>query len=159
MSNEQPRLAQHSRQNDLQELIDADLDEDEEPPRGTKNLMSRDFALAKFSQGEVDAMRFLFKNQHELAESERPPAGSMIQGPIRAALSGDPTDRATALDPAERASEYSERLQGEARVSRSKDGYQQDKLVEQRNVQVLDEQQGQQSNEQDPDAGVFGIFG
>jgi len=155
---QQARLAQRGGTNDLQELIDADLDPDEEPPSGTRNLLSRDFPLANFQQGEVDAMRFLFKNQHELADCERPPAGSMIQGPVRAALSGDPTDRATALDPAERASEYSERLQGEARVSRSKGGFQQDKLVEQRQVQVMDDQT-QQSDDSEAEGGIFSRFG
>jgi len=119
-------------------------------------MLSRDFALGNIRREDREAHRYLLKNQQELSESERPPEGSMIQGPVRAAFHGDPSDRATPTAAADRVDEHSERLLAEVRMSRSVGGWQQEKLAETRQVQVLDEKQ----NEQEESSGGFlgGIF-
>jgi hypothetical protein len=152
----QPQFKQRTSNDDLSELTDADLPDEEQPPRGTRSMLSRDFALGNIRREDWEAHRYLLKNQQELSESERPPEGSMIQGPVRAAFHGDPSDRATPTAARDRVDEHSERLLAEVRMSRSVGGWQQEKLAETRQVQVLDEKQ----NEQEQDSGGFlgGIF-
>jgi len=153
--NNQPRFRQRAQNGDLGELVDADVPDNEEPPRGTRSMMSRDFAMGNIRRQDLEANRFHLKNQQEFSESERPPEGSMVQGAVRAALHCDPTDRATATSAADRVDQHGERMMWEVRASRSVDGFQQQKLAETRQVQVLDEK----TEEQQEDSGGFlGIF-
>jgi len=142
---------------EVDRLTEADVAEGEEPPRGAGNLFSTDMTMGRIKEEDHQAMRFLFKNQHEFSESERPPQGSMIQGAVRAAFHGDPRDRATAMAPDERTDEHSQRLMAEFRTSRSVDGFQQEKLVEQRQVQVMDDQRGDEQGTEDS-GGLLSIF-
>jgi hypothetical protein len=151
----QPRFRQRAQNGDLGELVDADVPDDEEPPRGTRSMMSRDFAMGNIRREDLDANRFHLKNQQEFSESERPPKGSMVQGAVRAALHCDPTDRATATSASDRVDEHGERMMWEVRASRSVDGFQQQKLAETRQVQVLDEKTEEEQNE---GGGFLGIF-
>jgi hypothetical protein len=79
----------------------------------------------------------------------------MVQGAIRAALHADPQDRATATSAADRVDQHGERMLFEVRASRSVDGFQQEKLAETRQVQVLDEKTEQETEES---GGFLGIF-
>jgi hypothetical protein len=152
---EQPQFRRRTQNDDLGALVDADVPEDEDPPRGTRSMLSRDFAMGNIRREDLDANRFHLKNQQEFSEAERPPEGSMVQGPIRAALHCDPTDRATATSAADRVDEHGERMMWELRASRSVEGFQQEKLAETRQVQVLDEKTEQDEQES---SGLLGIF-
>lgn len=116
------------------ELIDDGTDQQEEPPRGTKNLLSKDFVLSNIRKEDRRAWWWLAKNQQEYAKAEHPPEGSMVQGTVRAALHGDPTDRKTAMDSEGHTDSHSELLVFEARAARSEGGFQQKKLNEGRQV-------------------------
>lgn len=149
----QPQFKQRTSNDDLSELVGADVPDEEQPPRGTRSMLSTDFTLGNIKREDWEAHRFLLKNQQELSDSERPPEGSMIQGPVRAALHSDPADRATATSAGDRVDEHGERLVAEVRMSRSVGGWQQEKLAETRQVQVLDEKQNE------PEEGGGGILG
>lgn len=151
-----PRFGGGQSQSDLDELTQADIDDAEQPPRGMGNLMSKDLTLGNLDAGAVEAHRFLVKNQQEFAEAEHPPQGSMVRGVVRAALLGDPADRKQPLDPSSRTDEYSERLIHEARISRSKNGFQQEKMVEQRQVHRTEDARFEDQN--DSSGGFLGLF-
>lgn len=130
-----PDLQALEQQSDhFDELISDGREPDEEPPRGTKNLLAKDFVLGNVKHEDRRAWWWHAKNQQEFAKAEHPPAGSMVQGTIRAALLGDPQNRKKAMDSESHTDSHSELLMFEARASRSEGGFQQKKLNEGRQV-------------------------
>lgn len=144
------------RGNHFEELIEDGTEQTEEPARGTKNLLAKDFVLGNISKEDRRAWWWLAKNQQEFAKAEHPPKGSMLQGPIRAALLGDPMDRKEAMDPETMTDSHSELMMFEARASRSEAGFQQDKLVEQRQVHRKEDSRFENNDGQRNSDGLLG---
>lgn len=95
------------------------------------NLLSRDWVLSKMSEAEVHEMRWLSRTIADEVSSMHPPEDSIWTGDIRRYASDDPSQHLEPLNSAQQ-TEIFQFIQGYiARVTRSKDGFQQDTFKKQ----------------------------
>jgi hypothetical protein len=110
----------------LREVIRDELDE--ETVEAIQNLTSRNFVLGQIGEDREHEITWLVRNMVDLVKAQFPPPESSIRGEYRAALLEDDRDQKQPLKP------YQERLIEQAvwaflfDISRSKDGFQQEKL-------------------------------
>jgi len=128
--------------------VDADVAE------SVQDMLTNDMALANIRNADREYARLKAENLVKFVECDHPPEQSVLQGAARAGLLGDVGDRKTALTEEQKTRFKSVLLVTFFRISRSIDGWQQDKLTE--NIQtrrVEDNRQG------DDDGGLLGVFG
>lgn len=98
------------------------------------NLASKDFVLANLDEAEVHEHRWLTRIVRMEVESLHPHEDSMWQGRFRQLAAGEADQALTALSESEKTI-IQQYIQGViARASRSKDGFQQEKMNESINV-------------------------
>jgi len=114
----------------LQMLSQAGVHKDH--AEAVRDLLSQDFLLSNLKNANIRYIRLLAENVALYASCDLPPAESAIQGPAAAALLSDPEAAdLKPMTPKERDRVESVMLAFFARVCRSVDGWQQDKLSEQ----------------------------
>jgi len=98
------------------------------------NLAAKDFVLANLDDAEVHEHRWLTRIVRMEVESLHPHEDSMWQGRFRQVAAGEPDQALAALSEGEKTI-IQQYIQGAiARVTRSKDGFQQEKMNESINV-------------------------
>jgi|SRR6056297_1045969 len=114
----------------LQMLSQAGVHKDH--AEAVRDLLSQDFLLSNLREKNIRYIRLLAENVALYASCDLPPAESALKGPAAAALLSDPEAAdLKPMTPKERDRVESVMLAFFARVSRSVDGWQQDKLSEQ----------------------------
>jgi len=111
------------------------------------NLLAKEFKLGNITASDRRAVRYLAKNIVEYVDCEHPPEDSNLQGPYRAGLSGDMSERTVrALSPSDKIKLESAIMSFDFNTSRSEGGFQQQKMAdvtkEQRQVRQSDENNG-----------------
>ena len=114
----------------LQMLSQAGVHKDH--AEAVRDLLSQDFLLSNLREKNIRYIRLLAENVALYASCDLPPAESALKGPAAAALLSDPEAAdLKPMTPKERDRVESVMLAFFARVCRSIDGWQQDKLSEQ----------------------------
>lgn len=111
------------------------------------NLLAKEFKLGNITAADRRAVRYLAKNIVEYVDCEHPPTDSHLQGPYRAAMAGDMSERTVrALSPSDKIKLESAIMSFDFSTSRSEGGFQQTKMAdvtkEQRQVRQTDEESG-----------------
>ncbi|MDY6776204.1 MAG: hypothetical protein SV253_09075 [Halobacteria archaeon] len=117
----------------IDDLTEVDIDPKSE--KLLKNLFSQDFILGNLEDAEVNEQRELARCMVELVESAYPPEESVVKGEYRKVLLDDESDGKKALGSTEKTNLETALMTFLARVSRSREGWQQDKMSERINVQ------------------------
>jgi hypothetical protein len=106
-----------------------------------ENLLSQDLVLGNISSADRTEIKHLARMWQHLIEPAVPPKGSLITGQYRAALLDDPNDDYRPMTQGEKLSlEQTLMTLINVRASRSEQGFQQDKISEQRQVQRLEDE-------------------
>jgi hypothetical protein len=93
------------------------------------NLFAKEFKLGNIQASDRRAVRYLAKNIVEFVDCEHPPEDSNLQGPYRAAMLGDMSERHTvALSDSDKIQLESALMAFTFDTSRSEGGFQQDKV-------------------------------
>jgi hypothetical protein len=124
---EDPRRPQPSREH-FNDLVEADGYE--ELPEPVQDLLENDMALSKIDSDDRRYLRLLAENVVHFSEERYPPEESLVQGDVGAALLEDPDYNMNALSAEQKAEIEASLLTYFTRISRSKGGWQQDKLNE-----------------------------
>jgi len=114
------------------------------------DLLAQDYAIAKIKEHDREYARLIAENIVTYVRCQHPPQGSMVQGPLRMALTGDMTDGTTALSDKQQTQLKSTLLAMFFRTSRSVGGWQQDKFSEQIQTRRVEDERG------DDDGGIAG---
>lgn len=112
----------------------------EELPEPVQDLLETDMVLSKIDSDDRRYLRLLAENVVHFTEEMYPPEKSLIQGEVGAALSEDPEYDKRALTPQEKAEIEAALLTYFTRISRSQQGWQQDKLNEGIQTQRLEDE-------------------
>jgi len=119
------------------------------------DLLSEDYVLSNIRNADREYARLLAKNIVHYARNQHPPLDSHMQGVSRMAMRGDLKDGKTGLTREQQTQLESVLLGMFFRVSRSIDGWQQDKLTE--SIQTRRVEDNRQPD--DGDGPLGGIFG
>lgn len=127
----------------FEELVESGVDE--EVASSIQALLSKDFVLGNVRRADREYLRYHVENIIMMAVEEFPPAESRVQGAAGAALLGDPSYRKEGMSQAQKNRNEAIALDNFWRASRSQDGWQQDKIVEQRQVQEVEDRRGDEA--------------
>jgi len=119
------------------------------------DLLSEDYVLSNIKNADREYARLLAKNIVHYVRNQHPPLDSHMQGVSRMAMRGDLQDGKTGLTREQQTQLESVLLGMFFRVSRSIDGWQQDKLTE--SIQTRRVEDNRQPEDNDgPLGGIFG---
>jgi hypothetical protein len=117
------------------------------------DLLSEDYVLSNIRSADREYARLLARNIVKFCECQHPPLDSHMQGICRMALSGDLKDGKTGMTREQQTQLESVLLGMFFRVSRSIDGWQQDKLTE--SIQTRRVEDNRQPEDDGPLGGIF----
>jgi hypothetical protein len=103
-----------------------------------EQLLSRDFILGNASDAEIEEVRWLARNVVDMLEASFPPEESVVQGSYRKVLLRDDSDGRRALDDVDRQELQQTVLAFLMRITRSEDGWQQDKVADSHDHRVVE---------------------
>lgn len=143
MYNEQGQL----RREYLEELTSAGVPE--ETAKHMRELLSEDFVLGNLRDEEVQEIRWLARELQKEVEWMHPSEQSVVQGEYRKFLYDDPDDGLSSLSDKQEVKIGEFILDVFARVSRGRDGWQQEEMGKHYTVSEM----------KDPDSGSSGLGG
>jgi hypothetical protein len=135
----------------IEQLTDTGIDRP--AAESVADLLSEDYVLSNIGNADREYARLLARNIVKYAESEHPPLDSHMQGVSRMALSGNMQDGKTGMSHDQQTKLESILLGMFFRVSRSIDGWQQDKLTESIQTRRVED-----NRQPDGDGALGGIF-
>lgn len=112
----------------FEDLRKSDVDEHVAEP--ISNLLSRDFILGYAEDAEVHELRWLARNVVDMVFCEFPPDRSVVQAEYRRVLLRDQEEGRSALSGLQKLKIEETVLAFLMRITRSRGGYQQDKLAD-----------------------------
>jgi hypothetical protein len=124
----------------LSDIDTEGVDEDGNPNVSAmvEQLLSRDFILGNASDAEIEEVRWLARNVVDMLEASFPPEESVVQGSYRKVLLRDDSDGRRALDDVDRQELQQTVLAFLMRITRSEDGWQQDKVADSHDHRVVE---------------------
>jgi hypothetical protein len=117
------------------------------------DLLSEDYVLSNIQNADREYARLLARNIVKYCETQHPPLDSHMQGVCRMAMTGDLNDGKTGMSREEKTQLESILLGMFFRVSRSIDGWQQDKLTE--SIQTRRVEDNRMEADDGPLGGIF----
>lgn len=118
-----------------------------------RTMLSDDFVLANLENAEVTEAKWLARILIKKLEAIHPPEESIYQGEFRAVCMDDPTENIKPLTPMEKYYLQKTIMAVHARVSRSRDGWQQDQTSKQITASYM------RSDENESKGRLGGLFG
>jgi hypothetical protein len=135
----------------LEELNESDIKTESDDPHElpaasvVEQFLSRDFILGNVDAATLFEWKMYARNIKEFIEAEFPPQESVMQGAYRKAMLGDPMEGRDAMDGIDSSDVFTALMAFQARGSRSRDGWQQDKIADQRKHVISESREDKKS--------------
>lgn len=148
----QPGIGPSQKDEVIEQLTDTGINRP--AAESVADLLSEDYVLSNIKNADREYARLLSKNIVHYVRCQHPPLDSHMQGVARMAMTADMTDGKTGLTREQQTQLESVLLGMFFRVSRSIDGWQQDKLTESIQTRRLEDSRQPEDGE-GPLGGIF----